>query len=421
MVTTVITSYGTLGDTLPLIALGQSLKARGHRVRMAISEPMHPYALQAGLEVATNGRPTLGPQEAQQHSAAWNHLNGIWNASDEAICHTFWNHCVESLPHILAACHDADLLISTPQQDVVAAIAQEKLRIPWISASVTPSLHCLERKPSQPPPTNQATANSDQPSLRQQVNELIQAVRQQIGLAELPREQWDSYDRCDHLILGSSSHFSQPTTEYAHALQTGFWFYQDPEWQDWQPDRELQTFVEQNPKPLVLSFSSQPLDNARAVVEVHVRAAAQLGRRMIIQQGWVDFNASHLPPECDPTQVKFVGFMPQDWLFSHAAALIHHGGIGTTARALRNGCPMLVEPYGNDQFFNARQIVLLGVGAAMHPMKLTVEELSHVLQEKVLSPDYQDRADALSHKIQTEQGLEMACNLIEDQFDGARR
>jgi UDP:flavonoid glycosyltransferase YjiC (YdhE family) len=106
--------------------------------------------------------------------------------------------------------------------------------------------------------------------------------------------------------------------------------------------------------------------------------------------------------------------MPQDWLFSRAAALIHHGGIGTIARALRNGCPMLVEPYGNDQFFNARQLLLLGVGAAMHPQYLSVGDLVRVLQEKVLTRDYKNRTELLSHRIQAEQGLDMACHFIEN-------
>ncbi len=408
MVNTVITSYGTLGDTLPMIALGQALQARGHRVCLAISEPMHRYARQAGLAVVTNGRPTLGQSEAQQYAKDWNHLTrpgemAVGEASVAALEESFWIHCGQSLPQLLAVCQDADLLISTPQQDVVAAIAQEKLGIPWIAASVTPSLHCQEHHPA---PS----------SLNISINSLIQTLRQQLGLPVLPQERWDAYAQCDRLLLGSSPHFSVPAAAYAHARQTGFWFYQDPAWQDWRPDRALQQFMEQDPPPLVLAFSSQPLEDAQSVVAVHVRAAAQLGRRLLIQQGWADFNAAHLPPECDRTQVKFAGFMPQDWLFSRAAALIHHGGAGTTARALRNGCPMLVEPYGNDQFFNARQILLLGVGAAMHPLKLTVAELAQVLQDKVLSPEYKKQADVLREKICAESGLETACNLIENWF-----
>jgi UDP:flavonoid glycosyltransferase YjiC (YdhE family) len=196
----------------------------------------------------------------------------------------------------------------------------------------------------------------------------------------------EQYFQCDRFVLGSSAHFSQPAKDYSHAVQTGFWFYEDPDWLNWQPDAKLLRFMEQDPKPLVLSFSSQPLEDSRSVVEVHVRAAAKLGRPILIQQGWADFNEKHLPDDCDRSQVMFTGFMPQDWLFSRASALIHHGGIGTTARALRNGCPMLVEPYGNDQFFNAKQIVFHKVGAAMHPMRLQADEVAGVLQNKVVLP-----------------------------------
>ena len=94
------------------------------------------------------------------------------------------------------------------------------------------------------------------------------------------------------------------------------------------------------------------MENAQEVVEVHVRAAAKLGRRILIQQGWADFNESYLPSDIDRENVMFIdGLISQDWLFSHAAALITHGGVGTIARSLRNGCPMLVEPLGSDQFY----------------------------------------------------------------------
>jgi UDP:flavonoid glycosyltransferase YjiC (YdhE family) len=413
MATIVITSHGTLGDNLPFVSLGQALKAKGHRVRMAIGEPMHPYALKAGLEAVFNGHAPIGQQEAQQHSQSWNHLsaNKLW--SHDALLYGFWLHLTQGLPCLLNACQGADLLISTPQQNAIAAIVHEKLAVPWLPASVAPSLHCWERKQAQSVQSNEKTITSEVTS-SYQFDELIQKARLTLGLAEFPPEQWSRYCWCDRLLLASSPHFSQPVSSYAHAVQTGFWFYEDPEWSNWQPDRELQDFVEREPKPLVLSFSSQPLEDSRSVVEIHVRAAAKLGQRILIQQGWADFNERHLPSDIDQSQVKFIGFMPQDWLFARTAALIHHGGIGTTARALRNSCPMLVEPYGNDQFFNARQIVLLGVGAAMHPMKLTVEELARVLQEKVLTSEYKQQAETLGHKIREEQGLETACSLIED-------
>ena len=399
MATIVITSYGTLGDHLPYVALGQVLKARGHRVRIAFNESMYPYALKAGLEVVSSGLPNLGAQEAQRKARSWNH----WTSKPQ------WNkerlerlrlHLTNNFPCLLNACQDAELLIYSVQQGWSAAMVHEKIAIPWLGAFVMPSIFG--------PITNDEDSSTAHP-----VYQAIEEIRRSLGLAELSWDAWKSYSKSERIILASSPHFSQLSREYSQVIQTGFWFYEDPDWSNWQPNDDLRKFVEQEPKPLVLSFSSLPLENSHEVVAVHVQAAAKLNRRILIQHGWADFNESDLLFDVCQNDVKFADFMPQDWLFERAAALIHHGGIGTTARALRNGCPMLVEPYGNDQFFNAWKILSLGVGAAMHPFKLTPTEVARVLQEKVLTPDYKRRAEEVGQKIRNEQGLQTACDSIE--------
>ena len=109
----------------------------------------------------------------------------------------------------------------------------------------------------------------------------------------------------------------------------------------------------------------------------------------------------------------FRGFLPQDWLFRKAAAVIHHGGIGTTARVIRNGCPMLVEPYGNDQFFNASRVVHYQVGAAMHPNQLRVPDLARLLESKVMARETRQNSKELGKKIRAEPGLEGAVSFID--------
>ncbi len=399
MATIVITSYGTLGDHLPYVALGEVLKARGHRVRMAFNESMYPYALKAGLEVVSSGLPILGAQEAQEKAGSWNHWTSKPRWNKEKL-ERLRSQLTNSFPYLLNACQDAELLISSLQQSWSAAMVHEKIAIPWISAFVMPFIFH--------PITKDEDSSTSSPSYQ-----AIEEVRRSLGLAELPWDAWKSYWKSERIILAGSCHFSQLSREYSQVIQTGFWFYEDPDWSNWQPNDDLREFVEQEPKPLVLSFSSLPLENSHEVVAVHVQAATKLNRRILIQHGWANFKESDLPFDIDRNDVRFADFMPQDWLFDRAAALIHHGGIGTTARALRNGCPMLVEPYGNDQFFNARQILSLGVGAAMHPFKLTATEVARVLQEKVLTPDYKRRAEKVGQKIRNEQGLQTACDSIE--------
>ena len=109
----------------------------------------------------------------------------------------------------------------------------------------------------------------------------------------------------------------------------------------------------------------------------------------------------------------FAGFMPQDWLFAQAAAVITHGGIGTVARALRNGCPLLLEPHTYEQCFNAHKVLTWGVGAAMYPQKLTIDGITKVLAKKVLTENYRQKAQKIRVQINSEPGIDKACNLIE--------
>jgi UDP:flavonoid glycosyltransferase YjiC (YdhE family) len=149
------------------------------------------------------------------------------------------------------------------------------------------------------------------------------------------------------------------------------------------------------------------------VVAVHAQAAARLGRRLVVQQGWAGLSPEALPAGVDRGAVFFAGRIPHARLFPRAAAVIHHGGIGTTACALRWGRPMLVEPYGNDQLFNARRVLALGVGAAMHPHRLTAEGLARILNEKVLAPPVQASAAHLAARLQAANGLAVACDQID--------
>ncbi|MEH2366030.1 glycosyltransferase [Nostoc sp.] len=406
MATIVITSCGTLGDHLPYVALGQALKARGHRVCMAISRPMHSYAVNAGLEAVACGW-DMGQEEAHKYSQDWDHWSPKGSSLQEKLLKFQGFDIPGRFRSLLAACQDADLLISNPMHAFPAAMVCEKTAIPLVVAFMS----VLSTKPL----TEISKQIINQPNpLEERLDEDLQKLREEAGLVKRPRPWSEGRKnlKADQTILAISPHFFSENSPLS-ANMTGFWFYEDPVWSNWQPSAQLQEFFQQDQEPLVLAFSSQPLKNPREVVEVHVRAAAKLGRPILIQHGWADFSEDHLPADIDRTRVMFAGFLPQDWLFARAAAVIHHGGIGTTARALRHGCPMLVEPYGNDQFINAKQVLLLGVGSAAHPHKLNETGLVQILTEKVLTPEYRRRAEEIGGKIRQEKGLITACDLIE--------
>ncbi|MBL1177252.1 glycosyltransferase [Pantanalinema sp. GBBB05] len=408
MASIVITTAGTLGDYLPYIELGKALKQQGHDVRCAVGESMFPYVEKANLQPVKCSY-SLNQTIAHQNAQDWNELSGLNRfkqpssepASQRLQEKLLRQELEQVLEDLIPICETADLLICGYQRTQAGQFIAEKLKLPWVSTSVMP--YALEFLP---PST---TAEFFDPNLP-----IINQIRQTFSLPILSQSEWLNYNHQQNsrAILVASPHFCILNPYYQNYQQVGFWFYQELDWATWQPDPELQNFMASEPKPLVLTFSSLPLQDARTVLNLHIRAAIQLGYKLLVQQGWADFNEDLISEDSDRTSVLFRGFMPQDWLFSHASAVIHHGGIGTIARAIRNDCPMVVEPYGNDQFFNAKQILRLKIGAVMHPQRMTAEGLASVLQHKVLNDQCRQNVQNLGEKIREEDGLAAACDLI---------
>jgi UDP:flavonoid glycosyltransferase YjiC (YdhE family) len=405
----VITTIGTMGDYLPYFALGKALQNRKHQVILAIGESMFAEAKKLSLKVVACGS-VFAKQQAQNNPKNWDQLEkgsiSSRLSSDPLVYQAVELFLRREIPPVLKdlekICQDADLLICNVQRLLIGALIQEKIHIPWVATSLMPFIQG-------------ETLKSPQKGLPDPYLPTINQIRQDFGLKTLSQEDWLNYEQSSYsplAILASSPHFSALNELSRHFQQTGFWFYEDPTWTNWQPDQELRAFMERDPQALVLTFSSLPLTNAEEVLITHIEGALLLGRRILIQQGWANFKPDLLTKNYDPHQVMFRGFMPQDWLFDRAAAVIHHGGIGTTARALRHNCAMVIEPYGNDQFFNAKQVLSLQVGRVMHPHKITPQGLAQVL-DKVLTVQYQENAQKLGAKIRAENGLETACNLIE--------
>ena len=113
-------------------------------------------------------------------------------------------------------------------------------------------------------------------------------------------------------------------------------------------------------------------------------------------------------------------FEPFQEVARHACCAIIHGGIGTLADGILAGCPLLVEPYGVDQYLNAWQVPRLKIGAAADHKQLTEESLVRLLTERVLLPDVRQRVEALAVEVRKEDGLTRACELIEKRVSGQR-
>ena len=154
-------------------------------------------------------------------------------------------------------------------------------------------------------------------------------------------------------------------------------------------------------------------EQAGELLRRHVAAARRLRKPLLVQRGWAGFSAEDLAEDVDAGDLFFIDEAPHDWLFARACCAIQHGGIGSLARALRQGCPVLVEPFGNDQFINAELVKALGFGAALDSPSRSGEDIARVIFDRVLPDGVRQRAAELGQQLRDEDGLQDACCRID--------
>lgn len=397
----VLYTSGTLGDLFPFLALGLALAARGHDVRMAVNPGMLATVRAAGLEATAVDEPCLDAEVARRHAADWDH----WAGHAEPDPDLYADMARPLMRSLSAVSADAELLIATSIRPW-AWVVHHLTGVPWISLSVTPA-EFFEPQGAHERRLFAERLRNDQTSMRSLLDHACAGTEMRLppGLPGLAPQ----------VLLASDAHFHHPRVDHPALAgrrlhMTGFMFHDGPGAAAWQPSAALEHFMQREPRPMVLSFSSLPLADRQAVLAAHVEAAARLGHPLLIQRGWAGFCVEDLPPAWqNRDDIHFCDFVPHDWLFARAACVIQHGGIGSVARALRRGCPQLIEPYGNDQFFNALRVVALGAGAAMNPGKLTVGGLVRVLRDKVLTAACRRRGTELAAHIIHDAGTAQAC------------
>jgi sterol 3beta-glucosyltransferase len=115
-----------------------------------------------------------------------------------------------------------------------------------------------------------------------------------------------------------------------------------------------------------------------------------------------------------PDSVFLLDEAPHDWLFPQMAAVVHHGGAGTTAAGLRAGKPTVICPFFADQPFWGRRVAVLGAGPQPIPQRrLTAEALGAAIAAAVGERSMRERAQALGEAIRAEDGVGAAVRAVE--------
>jgi len=375
-----LATIGSAGDLFPFLWIGRALQARGHRVEFLGPEQHAPYVAAAGLRF--HGLPA--DPAVLDHPDLWHATRGlavVWQATRPAMAQlpALVNALGTEQQHVLLAhplaLPEADLCrAARPSLKVAAAflapsnlptVHDPLLLGPWPVPRWVPhgarrwlwrALAARFIDPVALPGLNAARAAQGLAPIRNLIDYLLQVP--DLSLALFP--DW----------------FAAPQPDWPQPLhQAGFPLY-DPG-PDAEPDAQLRAFLNTGPAPVVFTPGTGNRQ-ARVYFDAAAQAVAALGLRAI-------FLTPHREqvPGALPSSICWQEYVPLTPLLPQVAALVHHGGIGTTAEALRAGTPQLVVPLAHDQFDNAARVVALGAGASLHAARVTPARMAAALRAVV--------------------------------------
>jgi sterol 3beta-glucosyltransferase len=407
---TTIFAAGSRGDIQPCIQLGQGLRTAGLGVRLAVPNDFAAFGQAHGLEVS----PLRGDVQAIMASDTGRALMERGGANPlrtiAAMRKLLAPVALQMAADALAACDDADALISLAVFAPLAQTIASLRRIPLILVEPTPLFPTgafaapgwpLQRNLG--PVANHLTGVAMLQVLWQWYRPFINDFRQQHGL---PPASAASFYRTlsAHPLLGaySPSVIPRPTDWPAGVQITGAWLPEPSA--AWQPPAELAAFLASGAPPVYIGFGSMAGQRPEALAALVLEALARSGQRGVLLTGWGGLRTANVP-----TTVCVVTDAPHSWLFPRMAAVVHHGGAGTTAEGLRAGVPSVIVPFSFDQPFWGERVRALGVGPTPIPQaRLSAENLAAALTQAVHDQGLRERAAALGATLCAEDGVGQA-------------
>ena len=396
----IINTYGSAGDLNPFFVIARGLQARGHRVVVATDDFSQDSVESAGLEFQIARR-------------------GFLYATDDASDWPFFN-LRSSYDDLMAAVRRADLLI-THQVAFAGPLVAASTGIPWVSVVLSPFTFASAHDPlmygTQPDarpftPTIYTLYLSQLSHMKQSSYAYIKEVQQlgsELGLAPGKKAFLEDHHSPNLVLALFSSTFAAQEPDWPpQTCVTGFAF--DAHLTDGAGlPPELARFLDHGPPPIVFTLGSASIFDTGSFRIESVGAAKMLGFRAVLL-GSVTSDGT-FPNNSNLISVEYA---PHGELFSRAAAVVHHGGIGTVAAAMRAGCPMLVTPgFAWDQPDNAVRATGLGVGRMLAQSEYNALSAAIELTPLLSEPSYAENAAALSRIIRAEDGVNSACDAIE--------
>lgn len=406
-------SIGSTGDVRPYVILGKELKKRGHDVKITSFEDFRSMVEAAGLRFS----PISGDVTEFMAAIMKPGVSGInYLAQLESVIRDVAD---SMLRDIMSACEDAEAMVCTFFGSMMYSMA-EKHHIPCIQTHYYPMDY------------NASVPISSAPGLKlgktwnktsYHLGYLLISALEKRYLTQWRKQEGVSLRKVrpnpDYIVHGhtipvvyaiSPLLMPRPATWREHIHMSGFW-QDDENPVNYTPPEALCDFLKDGEKPVYIGFGSMVSGDMSKTLEIVLEGIKIAGIRAVLLNGW----GGDMPLQSSK-QIYVADFLPHEWLFQNVAAVVHHGGAGTTASGLRAGCPTLVIPFGGDQPFWGSRVHALGCGPK--PIKrteLTATKLAKALRKLYENPSYKVASAEIGARLKMEKGTQIAADVIEEE------
>jgi UDP:flavonoid glycosyltransferase YjiC (YdhE family) len=410
-----IIAGGSRGDVQPYVALGRGLKEAGHTVRVLSSDDFHDLVTDYGLDFFTTGGSSQAVAQKLQGLSEQGKTLEVFSKMREAS----QRQAVQAAEKGLVACQGSDLILGGLSGLFSGQALSEKLGIPLLLAYLVPFTPTSAfPSPLTPIPQTPLTQWMNKPSHHLAQQMMWQSFRSADNKARAevlhlpPASFWGPFSSVRRqkqpVLYGYSSYvLPQPRDWDDSQHVTGYWFLEPP--QGWEPPADLLHFLQSGPPPIYIGFGSMSSSKPEEAADLVLQALARTEQRGVLYEGWGGLKKEQLPGN-----VFMTGSIPHTWLFPRMAAVVHHGGVGTTAAGLAAGVPSIITPFFADQPFWGQRVYELGVGPKPIPRKrLTMDNLTEAIRHAVSNTTMQKSAASLGERIRAEDGIAQAVTVIE--------
>ncbi|WP_410586583.1 glycosyltransferase [Amycolatopsis sp. lyj-23] len=394
----VIIAPGSRGDVQPCVALGRGLAARGDRVRVLAAPAFRELVESHGLGFA----PLSADPTALLGSAA-----GQGWTSGRAFLSRLREVLRPVLDRLLADVHagvaGAGLLLA-PTLGFLGAHLGAALGVPDAELHYQPSVptrafaHPLLPRAERLGPWARHLSFTAVDTFAWQVLR-PELDRWRVEALGLPKAGLRGPRRRSAVLCGfSDAVVPRPPDWPARVHVTGYWFLDVGHWR---PDPRLRDFLAAGPPPVYVGFGSMQPAAAERTFDLVRTALRRAGLRGVVSAG------------VDADDLLVAGDVPHEWLFPRTAAVVHHGGAGTTAAGLRAGVPALVCPVFSDQPYWGERVSRLSAGPKPLPLgDIDVHTLTARLRELTGNPLFRRGAQYVGARLRAEDGVARACSIL---------